>query len=52
MGRGRPQRDAIRIQAYADAMRATGQRVNKSRIARELHVSLRHVFRVLPRISI
>jgi hypothetical protein len=32
-------------------MLAQGQRVNKSRIARELHIPLRTVFRSLPRIS-
>lgn len=35
----------------AEQMRQAGQHVNKSRIARELHVPLRTVFRVLPRIS-
>ncbi len=51
MGRGRPAYQRQRIVNYAAEMRAAGERVNKSRIARELHVPLRTVFRVLPRIS-
>lgn len=50
--RGRPAYQRARIIAYADLMRAAGQRVNKSRIARELHVPLRTVFRVLPRLTV
>lgn len=49
---GRPARQRMRILAYAEAMRAASGRVNKSRIARELHVPLRTVFRTLPRISL
>ncbi len=49
--RGRPARDRIRIQARAIEMVMEDGRVNKSRIARELHVNIRTVFRVLPRIS-
>lgn len=45
--RGRPRSVAPRIEARALAMRLSGQHVNKSRIARELHVPLRTVFRVL-----
>lgn len=52
MARGRPARDIARIRARANEMRLSGQRVNKSRIARELHVSLRYVFMVLPGASI
>lgn len=52
MGRGRPAKQRQRIQARAEEMRSHGQRVNKSRIARELHVPIRTVFRVLPRISL
>ena len=50
--RGRPdcQRQAIRTRAAE--IRETGQRVNKSRIARELHVHISTVFRALPRMSI
>lgn len=50
--RGRKPRQTAAIIARAEQMRAAGQRINKSRIARELHVSLRHVFRVLPGVSI
>jgi len=49
--RGRPAIQARRIEQKASEMRASGERVNKSRIARELHVPIRTVFRVLPRIS-
>ena len=52
MNRGRPARERARIEAAAEMMLVNGARINKSRIAREQHVSLRHVFRVLPRISI
>lgn len=45
--RGRPRSVAPKIEARAMAMRMAGQHVNKSRIARELHVPLRTVFRVL-----
>lgn len=50
--RGRPARQRERIVAYANELKAGGQRVNKSRIARELHVPIRTVFRALPRISL
>lgn len=40
-----------RICQRYDELMASGQRVNKSRIARELHIPLRTVFRALPRIS-
>ena len=50
--RGRPATVAARIQARAHEYRVAGERVNKSRIARELHVPLRTVFRVLPRLSV
>jgi hypothetical protein len=49
--RGRPAHQRNRIQQRADEMRSNGERVNKSRIARELCVPIRTVFRVLPRIS-
>lgn len=49
--RGRPPIDRARILYAAEVMRASHGRVNKSRIARELHVNIRTVFRVLPRIS-
>lgn len=49
--RGRPALQRIRIEQRADQMRQAGERINKSRIARELHVPLRTVFRTLPRIS-
>ena len=45
--RGRPARQKALIEAQAANMRAMGQRVNKSRIAREVHCNLRTVFRVL-----
>jgi len=51
MARGRPARQRQRIQERYDELVATGQHVNKSRIARELHIPLRTVFRTLPRIS-
>lgn len=51
MARGRPARQRQRIQERYDELMATGQHVNKSRIARELHIPLRTVFRSLPRIS-
>jgi hypothetical protein len=50
--RGRPAKQRQRILDRAQDMRATDGRVNKSRIARELHIPLRTVFRVLPRLSI
>jgi len=50
--RGRPAKQRQRILQRAQDMRATEGRVNKSRIARELHIPLRTVFRVLPRLSI
>lgn len=46
--RGRPETVRASIVARASEMRESGEVVNKSRIARELHVSLRHVRRVLP----
>ena len=49
---GRPAHERARIIAYAEEMRASGHRVNKSRIARELHVHISTVFRTLPRISL
>jgi hypothetical protein len=49
--RGRPQSVAPRIRQRAAELEAAGQRANRSRIARELHVNIRTVFRVLPRIS-
>ena len=52
MNRGRPARERARIVAAAEMMIINGMRINKSRIAREQRVSLRHVFRVLPRSSI
>ena len=52
MARGRPSFHHQRIVDRADEMRASLGRVNKSRIARELHVSLRYVFMVLPGVSI
>lgn len=45
--RGRPATQRERIIARAVEMRAAGDRVNKSRIARELHVPIRTVFRSL-----
>jgi hypothetical protein len=50
--RGRPARQRQRILDRADEMTAADGRVNKSRIARELHIPIRTVFRVLPRLSI
>lgn len=50
--RGRPAIQRARIQDRAAEMRRAGQRVNKSRIARELHIPLRTVFRALPRITV
>lgn len=50
MARGRPARQRLRIQERYAELLATGQHVNKSRIARELHVPLRTVFRCLPRL--
>jgi hypothetical protein len=49
--RGRPARDRLRIEERAMSMIMEGERINKSRIARELRVNIRTVFRVLPRIS-
>jgi hypothetical protein len=49
--RGRPAIQANRIKTRAAEMTSAGDRVNKSRIARELRVPIRTVFRVLPRIS-
>lgn len=49
--RGRPAQQRQRIIQRATEMREAGERVNKSRIARELHVPIRTVFRSLPRIS-
>lgn len=40
------------IQVRAEQMRMSEGRINKSRIARELHVSLRYVFKVLRGASI
>ncbi len=48
MSRGRPAKQAVLILARAEEMRSQGQRVNKSRIARELHIHISTVFRVLP----
>jgi hypothetical protein len=44
---GRKRTVACRIEARAAEMKLAGERINKSRIARELHVPLRTVFRVL-----
>jgi hypothetical protein len=52
INRGRPAHQRARIICAADRMLASNGRVNKSRIARELRVNIRTVFRVLPRISI
>jgi len=52
MARGRPAIQRQRIVMRAAEMRANGERVNKSRIARELHVPIRTVFRALPRLSL
>jgi len=52
MARGRPAAQRQRIILRAAEMRANGERVNKSRIARELHVPIRTVFRALPRLSL
>jgi len=46
--RGRPAQQRQRILKRADEMREAGERVNKSRIARELRVSIRAVFYALP----
>ena len=51
IGRGRPALQRTRIQARAKEMVQAGERINKSRIARELRVPLRTVFRSLPRLS-
>lgn len=51
MARGRPAKQRQRIQERAMEMLMGGERINKSRIARELHVPLRTVFRVLPRVT-
>jgi len=50
--RGRPAHQRARVILRACEMRSHGERVNKSRIARELHIPLRTVFRCLPRVSI
>jgi hypothetical protein len=50
--RGRPDRERQAIRCRAAEIRETGQRVNKSRIARELHVHISTVFRALPRVSV
>jgi hypothetical protein len=52
MNRGRPAQARTRIIHAAEQMTLSQGWVNKSRIARELHVNIRTVFRVLPRISI
>ena len=52
MARGRPATQRDRILARAVEMKAAGERVNKSRIARELHVPIRTVFRSLSRSTI
>jgi len=49
--RGRPAQQRQRVIQRATEMREAGERINKSRIARELRVPLRTVFRSLPRIS-
>lgn len=49
---GRPISVRDVIIARAMAMKISDGRINKSRIARELHVSLRHVRRVIPISSI
>ena len=49
--RGRPAQQRKRVLERAMEMREAGERVNKSRIARELHVSIRAVFYALPRTS-
>lgn len=51
MTRGRPSRLRQAILDRAAEMITSDGRVNKSRLARELHVSIRTVFRTLPRIS-
>jgi len=48
--RGRPAQQRQRVIQRAMEMREAGERINKSRIARELHVPLRTVFRSLPRV--
>jgi len=50
--RGRPDRQRQRILQRAQDMRASDGRVNKSRIARELHVHISTVFRALPGVGI
>jgi hypothetical protein len=50
--RGRPATQRDRIVARAAQMKAAGERVNKSRIARELHVPIRTVFRSLSRTAV
>lgn len=47
--RGPKYRHREPVVARANEMREAGERVNKSRIARELHIPLRTVFRVLSR---
>jgi hypothetical protein len=47
--RGRPPLQRDRILSRAREMRLRGQVVNKSRIADDLHIPLRTVFRVLQR---
>jgi len=49
--RGRPAQQRQRVIQRAMEMREAGERVNKSRIARELRVSIRAVFYALPRTS-
>ena len=49
--RGRPAQQRQRVLERAMEMREAGERINKSRIARELHVPLRTVFRSLPRVT-
>ena len=50
--RGRPATQRARIINAAHEMLSIDGRVNKSRIARELRVNIRTVFRVLPGASI
>jgi hypothetical protein len=52
MARGRPPVERARILQRAEQMLMLDGRINKSRIARELHVNIRTVFRVLPGVSI
>jgi len=49
--RGRPAQQRKRVLERATEMREAGERINKSRIARELRVSIRAVFYALPRTS-